>query len=277
MTNGHSDGTASAIMNPEQFASYLERRLGLFEDVITVDSREGTTLWLRVRGREVKVNVANFYDAYRNRPAELDAIVSTMVRVLSDELPNREEQSYEELSDRVYPMLKQISMLAAVSERQLPMLVYRDFLADLIITYVVDEPRSVTFINEVHLERWGIAVQDLHERALANLRRRTDEQVDYITTNEGDQRLFIYNSQDGYDATRLLLPDLLAEWARQLPGRMVIGIPNRDFLIAFSDANDEIMRNVAQQIQADSVNRQYGLTDQLFTLADGQVREYEWT
>lgn len=264
-------------MTPEQFASYLERRLTLLEDAVSVEGRDGTTLWLRVNGREIKINTGTFYDSYRNHPAELDTIVATMVRVLTEELPNREEQTYEELSERIYPMLKPISMLAAVRERGLPMLIYRDFLAELIITYVVDEPRSVTFINEVHLERWSISVQDLHEQALANLRRRTAEQVDYITTNEGDQRLFIFNSQDGYDATRLLLPDMLAEWARQLPGRIVIGIPNRDFLIAFSDANDEILRNVAQQIQLDSVNRQYSLTDQLFTLEAGQVREYEWT
>jgi hypothetical protein len=61
-----------------------------------------------------------------------------------------------------------------------------------------------------------------------------------------------------------------------LPGNLVIGIPNRDFLIGFSDANPEILEQIAQQIQADAVGREYGLTEQLFTLESGQVREYEW-
>jgi uncharacterized protein YtpQ (UPF0354 family) len=117
---------------------------------------------------------------------------------------------------------------------------------------------------------------DVHERAIANLRRRTLEQVDYVTAGAGEQRLFIFNSGDGYDATRLLLSDVLTTWARALPGNLVIGIPNRDFLIGFSDANPEILERVAQQIQADAAGREHGLTDQLFTLESGEVREYVW-
>jgi uncharacterized protein YtpQ (UPF0354 family) len=167
-------------------------------------------------------------------------------------------------------------MLAEVRERKLPMLAYREFLADLMIAYVIDEERSFAYINEDHLERWSISVQDLHDQALANLRRRTDEQVKYTTVGEGEQRLFIFNSGDGYDATRLLLAEVLAAWAREVPGHLVIGIPNRDFLIAFSDANSEILRGVAAQVQSDAAQREYGLTEQLFTLVDGVVKEYAW-
>jgi uncharacterized protein YtpQ (UPF0354 family) len=121
-----------------------------------------------------------------------------------------------------------------------------------------------------------VSMADVHEQAVINLRRRTHERVDYMTAGEGDQRLYIFNSGDGYDATRLLLSDVLATWARTLPGNLVIGIPNRDFLIGFSDANSEILERIAQQVQADAVGREYGLTEQLFTLESGQVREYEW-
>ncbi|GAB4198987.1 MAG: DUF1444 family protein [Roseiflexaceae bacterium] len=277
MTNGHNSGDGIALMNAEQFAIYLEKRLGLHDQVLEVVGREGTTLRLRINGRELAINVANFYDAYRNQPGQLDTIVQTMVRVLTTELPERSEQSYEALAGRIFPMLKPIAMLAAVRERNLPMIVYRDFLADLMITYVIDEARSVTFINEQHIDQWGVNAQDLHEQALENLRQRTLANVNYVTTGEGEQRLFIFNSQDGYDATRLLLSEILSEWSRQLPGRIVIGIPNRDFLVAFSDANDEILRSIAMQVQADAAGREYGLTDQLFTFEGGLVREYEWT
>ncbi|KPV52682.1 hypothetical protein SE17_14025 [Kouleothrix aurantiaca] len=111
---------------------------------------------------------------------------------------------------------------------------------------------------------------------LDDLRRRTDANVTYTTVGAGEQRLFIYNSGDGYDAARLLLSDVLSGWARDLPGQLVIGIPNRDFLIAFSDANPEILRAVAAQVQADAAQQQYGLTEQLFTLEQGVVKEYSW-
>jgi uncharacterized protein YtpQ (UPF0354 family) len=184
--------------------------------------------------------------------------------------------SFEALHERVFPMLKPLSLLATVRERKLPMLVYRPFLADLMIAYVIDEPNQVAYINEQHLERWEIAEHELHAQAIANLRRRTDERTNYTVTGSGEQRLIIFHSQDGFDATRLLLPSLLERWRPEFSGNMVIGVPNRDFLILFSDSDDTIFANLAHQIQMDAANLDHGLTDQLFTLIDGQVREYEW-
>ena len=272
----NGNGTLPSAMSPEQFAQYLERRLVLNDDEIQVQRRDGTRLHLRVRDQDVTVDVANFYTAYANDPSQLDTIAQNFLRALLDAQPDRTAQDFDALADRIFPMLKPIAMLATVRERNLPMLVYREFLADLIITYVVDEARSVTFLNEEHLNNWDISVQDLHERALQNLQQRTAAHANYTTAGSGDQQLFIFNTNDGYDATRLLLTDVLAGWAEQTRGNLVIGIPNRDFLIAFSDADDEIVRAVAQQVQADAAQREYGLTDQLFTFANGQVREYSW-
>jgi uncharacterized protein YtpQ (UPF0354 family) len=274
--NGHAvDGGATAPMSATQFAAYIERRLSL-EDAIEVLGREEMQLRLRINGVDMTANLSNFFDVYARDPTEIDTIVRNFVATAQGLAPDREISDFAELAERIYPMLKPIELLVTVRERKLPMLAYHEFLAQLIITYVIDEQRSVTFINDDHLERWGVGVAKIHEQAIANLRRRTLERVDYVTAGEGDQRLYIFNSGDGYDATRLLLGDVLATWARALPGNLVIGIPNRDFLIGFSDANPEILERVAQQIQADAAGREHGLTEQLFTLEAGQVREYEW-
>jgi uncharacterized protein YtpQ (UPF0354 family) len=272
MTNGNAGGPLS----PEQFALYIERRLVLNDDEIEVLGRSGTVLQLRVRGKDVSSDIANIYAAYARNPSQLDAVARSYVRLLLGELPDRSERSYEALAARIMPILKPIELLALVSERQLPMLVYRPFLADLIITYVIDERNSVAFINEEQIDAWGVTPQDLHDRAVANLQRRTEESVRYTAVGEGEQRLFIYNSGDGYDATRLLLTENLADWSRAVHGRLVVGIPNRDFLIALGDANQDVLRSVAAQVQADAAQREHGLTDQLFTLSSGAIREYEW-
>jgi uncharacterized protein YtpQ (UPF0354 family) len=174
------------------------------------------------------------------------------------------------------PILKPLELLLTVRDRELPMIVYRPFLGDLMIAYVIGEGNRVAYINEQHLERWQISSYDLHEQAIINLRKRTDDTGSYTATGEGAQRLIIFNTQDGFDATRLLLPDLLAELRGQFPGHMVIGIPNRDFMILFSDAEHTILANVASQIDADATQRANGLTDRLFTLDGGEVREYMW-
>lgn len=271
MTNGNHDTT---IMDAEQFASYLEKRLELFEAIEPLN-RDGMQLRLRVTGEPVEADLTNFYDAYLRNPGQIDAVVQTFARVLLGEIPERSEADYTILADRVYPMLKKHDILLLVADRKLPALVYRDFLANLIITYVIDEPNSVAYINEAHLERWNLTVQDLHEQALDNLRQRTAG-IDSVTTGTGDQRLFIFSSGDGYDATRLLLADVLAGWARSVRGNLVIGIPNRDFLIAFSDNDPDVLTNIAMQVQSDSAQRDHGLTEQLFTISDSQIQQYEW-
>jgi uncharacterized protein YtpQ (UPF0354 family) len=275
--NGYSNGDRPPqIMSAEQFAEYIEKRLTLHDDEIEFVDRDEMELQLRVRGAGVTANLTNFYAAYRENPAQIDAIARTFVRVLLGELPERTATDFADLADRVYPMLKPLELLVEVRERKLPMLVYREFLADLMIAYVIDEGRSVAFVNEDHLETWDVTAQNLHDQAINNLRARTYEQVDFVSTGVGEQRLFIFNSRDGYDATRLLLTDILTEWTKQVPGNLVIGIPNRDFLVAFSDADGDILRNIAHQVQVDSAQQSYGLTDQLFTIQNGQVQEYVW-
>jgi uncharacterized protein YtpQ (UPF0354 family) len=274
--NGRAGGNGAArVMTAEQFAAYMEKRLTLSDDIEVLE-RHGMELRLRVRGADVTVDLGNFHTAYARDPSQLDVVAQNFAEVALGILPDRSVSDFADLADRICPMLKPIALLVAVRERKLPMLAYREFLADLMITYVVDEERSVAFINEDHLERWGLSVQDIHERAIENLHRRTLGHIDYTAAGAGEQRIFIFNSGDGYDATRLLLTDILTGWARELPGHLVIGIPNRDFLIAFSDANPEILRGVALQVQADAAQREHGLTDQLFTLVDGAVREYKW-
>ncbi|MGQ9548627.1 MAG: DUF5688 family protein [Roseiflexus sp.] len=263
------------LMNADQFAAYVVRRLSLHDDVIEVHERRDDKLFLRVKGNDVTISLERFYRAYVAHPDQLDAVVQTIVSAATHDLPARDQSDFASLRERIFPMLKSINLLVFVRERNLPMLIYRPFLADLIITYVVDEARSVAYINEQHLERWGVGEREIHELALRNLRRRTDEHAPYTMIGEGEQRIFIFNSNDGYDATRLLLTDILAAWARQVSGHLVIGIPNRDFLIALGDANPDILRSVAAQIQIDAVQRDHGLTDRLFTLIGGEVREYD--
>jgi uncharacterized protein YtpQ (UPF0354 family) len=276
--NGHSEDSTEGLgpaMTAEQFGAYMEARLTLYDEVELLD-REGMELRLRVNGADVAADLGNFYVAYKRDPTQIDVVVETFARTLLGIQPDRAINDYAELAGRIYPILKPIEMLAEVRERKLPMLAYREFLADLMIAYVIDEERSFAYINEDHLERWKVGIVDLHQQAIKNLRRRTDERVTYTAVGAGEQRLFIFSSGDGYDATRLLLSDVLADWEREVPGRLVIGIPNRDFLIAFSDANSEVLRGVAAQVQSDASQREYGLTEQLFTLSNGVVKEYAW-
>lgn len=267
--------THQPLLEPESFAKLAETRLSQAAG-ITMHRRAGLTCILRTGQSDLHFDLSNFYASYQARPDQLEAVLQTLVRSAQGYGQARHLTSFAQLRERVLPILKPLALLATVHERQLPMLVYRPFLADLMICYVVDEPSSLAYLNEQHLERWEIAEHDLYVQALANLRVRTIERGSYTVTGSGANRLVILNTQDGFDATRLLLPDLIERWGAELPGRLVIGIPDRDFMIIFSDTDRSVLAGIAHQIQLDAAQREHGLTDQLFTLEEGQVRTYVW-
>lgn len=272
----NGDGHGQQLLGPYEFTEELAERLETAAGMEKVGRRH---LGLQVvfQGRTLQIELDQFYNAYQRYPEQLDAIASKLLRAIQEHAQTRGAVSFDEIRDRVYPMLKPIEILADIFERKLPMLAYRPLLADLIITYVIDEERSVVYLNDEHMAAWGVREEELYKQSLENLRRRTLKPDMCTIVGEGDRQLIIYSTEDGYDAARLLLTELLEEWQQQLPGQLVIGIPNRDFLVGFSDANPAILRQIAQQISVDASQREYALTDQLFTLVDGRLQLYEYS
>lgn len=266
------------LLDEEEFGDVVEERLeqlGGLEEL----TRDGLEVRFRWHGRSVVSELEHFYHAYRRSPAQLGSILESLEAAVRSFAPDRGPQLWDELEDRIYPMIKPVEMLAEVAERNLPQLVYRPFMADLIICYVIDEPESVAFVNEEHLKTWGVLESTLYTRAVDNLRVKTLRPGTAQVYGEGAEMLFIYAAMDGYDAARILLTEIMAEWDAIVPGRLVIGIPNRDFLVGFSDANPAILQRMALQIAQDATQRDYGLTDQLWTVVDGRLvpYEYDWS
>ncbi|MBM7842021.1 MULTISPECIES: DUF1444 family protein [Herpetosiphon] len=266
------------LLDQEEFGDVVEERLEQLGGIEEL-SREGMEIRFRWHGRAVVSELEHFYNAYRRSPAQLESILQSLEAAVRSFAPDRGQELWDELEDRIYPMIKPATMLLEVAERNLPQLVYRPFLADLIICYVIDEPESVAYINEEHLKTWGVLETTIYTKAVDNLRIKTLKPGMAQVVGEGNQMLFIYSTSDGYDASRILLTDVLNEWADLLPGNLVLGIPNRDFLIGFSDANAEILQRIAMQIAQDAYKLDYGLSDQLWTVKQGQILiyEYDWS
>lgn len=263
------------LLDEEEFGDMVEERL---EQLSTLEEleRDGLEVRFRAHGRPVTSDLHHFYSAYLRSPDQLESILQTLEGAVRSLAPDRSQQLWDELEDRIYPMLKPATMLLDVAERGLPQLVYRPFMADLIICYVIDEPESVAYVNVDHLAAWNVIESTLYTRAIDNLRTKTLKPNMLQVHGQGSQTLFIYATRDGYDAARILLTDVLSEWSALIPNNLVVGIPNRDFLIGFSDANPEILHRMAIQVAQDSYNLDYGLTDQLWTVKNNQILPYEY-
>jgi hypothetical protein len=232
------------------------------------------TLSLRVRGREVVGDLETFYHAYRVAPEQLEQIWLSLTDALLDQPLDRSEDDPDLLLDRVLPMLKPLALLSDLRSQNLPLVAYRPLVGELMVTYVIDEGQSVVYVNENHLASWDVSEATLYRHALQNLRAKAWTPYPGVI-GSGRSALLILNGRDGYDATRLLLPELFADFVARLPGTTVFGVPNRDFLIAFSDADQRVFSQVRAQIEVDARTQSHSLTDQLLTLVDGQLQLYE--
>lgn len=267
------DGAGMALP-PAAFGARVAQRLEEI-DYIRVLSQKGLELRLSIHGKETAANLHRYYQAYAALPHRLEQVIESYVDVILEMGdPDRlTDTGLQQVVDRILPLLKPRDYLKVTKGTKAPSLVHRPYLAGLVTTYVIDMQHSMAYVNEDHLARWGTEIEELHELALANLAAKTGPDT-YKVHRSGARTLCICQTLDGYDATRILLPDLMAEWAGRVPGRLLLGIPNRDFLIGFSDRDRDIVRQITAQVRRDARERDHGLTDQIFTWQGGEVRVY---
>jgi len=242
-----------------------------------VVKREEGVLHIVVHDEPMRCKLDTVYQAYLSSPHRLDDIVEAHLSALRSVPPPPPPPTEKEAAEALLPLLNRPELLEYVQRKDAPPPVHRPFVAGLIITYVFDFPHHRAYVNENILAQMMAGPETtfdmIHEYALENLRLRTTSQ-DYQTHGLYDKTMVVCDTRDGYAATRVLLPDLMATWAERIPGRMLIGIPNRDFLIAFSDRDPAHVAAIARQVRRDAAKRDHPLCADLLLWKDGRIREY---
>jgi hypothetical protein len=98
------------------------------------------------------------------------------------------------------------------------------------ITYGVDIGPAFWFVSEKQLPGWGVSVDELAERALANVRDRATARAQFGLIHEvvADVPTLAFQSREGWASALLLLPDQLARVFGDEP-RLILA-PMRDVL-----------------------------------------------
>lgn len=262
-------------LDRDAFAAYIEaatRQAGY-----VVEQRKGMVLTLKLHGQSMPCDLKMLYAAYQRSPGHLDEVVAAHLSALGQVPAPPAPPTEKEAAESFLPLLNPAVWLDVVARQGAAAPVYRPFVAGLIITYVFDFPHARAYVNQ---ETWSQLLSSpeasndtVHEYALENLRKRTRKR-DTSTYGMGDQTVVVCESKDGFAATRILLPELMATWAERIPGRMLLGAPNRDFLIAFSDRDPEQVAAISKQVRRDAAQREGGLTAELLMWQKGRVAPY---
>lgn len=118
---------------------------------------------------------------------------------------------------------------------------YETIAEHLAVAVVYDLPTSMRTLSEEDLEQWGLTFYEAMEVARQNL---ADKPIQYAEIGS----IYALASSDGYDATRLLLHDLLA--SLEVAGDSIAMVPNRERLyVAGSDdaAGLEMMLKLVEE------------------------------
>jgi uncharacterized protein YtpQ (UPF0354 family) len=134
---------------------------------------------------------------------------------------------------RMYVALpKAVHADVTLSEMDSP--VERRLVADLVIFYAFDVGQHYEIISKKDLARLGVTDEELHERALQNLRELKLE----IRAHQGE-RVTMLTTGGNYEATLLLLPEVWDSVTEMVAGQIVAAVPARDVLYVTGDAVPE--------------------------------------
>ncbi|WP_428674796.1 DUF1444 family protein [Reyranella sp.] len=167
--------------------------------------------------------------------------------------------SWPEVKELVYPRFVQADLV-----RLTPDLLHRPFSPGVVVGYVVDNGPSVSFINREEAKGWGMAEQSVDETAIANLEALSAPLPIEVHEPKHGTGLFAYfQTMDSYDAARLLLPQFRGRLLAALGGVALVGIPNRDFLVAWSP-DFGLFEKIAARVGQDFREQPYAITDTIF-------------
>jgi uncharacterized protein YtpQ (UPF0354 family) len=214
------------------------------------------------------IDLTNLLGKVRELPAgrqqaAIADYVDRLVERVGKEDTNR--SSWAEMSKRLRPRLVSSDMRQAA-----PMVLLREFATGALNAYVLDHGRQVEYVQRDMLEPWGVDSQRVHDSAVANLEGLSEDVEIELSKARGGGRFTAIDTDDSYDAARLVLPRFRARLLAALGTPIFAGIPNRDFLVAWSaDAPFSVF---ADRVAKDFGKQPYPITDAIFRVDRDGVR-----
>ena len=246
-----------------RFVERFSKELARYEDVQFLGLLPGQfACLLRVRGQETPMSLHEIHRRCQAFPAAFPKTVEQLLAEIDDiGLDRLEDHEFGAVAQDLMPQVRSRDWVAAKGLFGDAALVSMPFGEDLAIVYVIDDPRSMTFVCRGHLKRWHRGVEDVHHLATSNLRRRAGSAVLPVPSAGAPVLL---QTGDGYDAARvLLLP---------LDQQLLVAMPERDVLWLAREEGQDLSR-LEQQAQAMAAASSHPISDHVYRLAaDGPSR-----
>ena len=149
------------------------------------------------------------------------------------------------------------------------------FADDVHSSLVSDCDNGYAYISSEDLERWGQTAVDAIEIGKQNLVTATGSLPMQVLP--GPTPLVAIQTGDGYDAARILIPQIREKIISELNGdessEVYVGVPNRDFLIAWSTAiDDEVHTQLSQTVAMDAQRQSHPLSSRVLKVSKDAIQ-----
>jgi hypothetical protein len=173
---------------------------------------------------------------------------------------------FADFKDRIFPLVLSDQLASTVHRETLSQAV----VPGLRVAYGIDSDRSIAYIPRLQFELWNMPLEDLHETAIENLVSRSEAMHAQVAQDEaGRIDLIIFQSGDGYDASRILLPTLHDRLREHIDSPFIAAVPNRDILLCFRN-DPETVERVKPQVEEDYRRMPHQVSERLYLItADG--------
>lgn len=185
------------------------------------------------------------------------------------------EKEFANLRDDIYPLMMD---MVHIQEKGQGQMVNGALAEGLWVTYCIDlSEEKIRYITYQDLRDWGISHTTLHVTAVHNLERLTDgKRITKLDAAQGGRPIFVWHVEDGFDAARILLVKWLEEFATTLPvGDLLIGVPHRNWMVAFSDEDPELVKVVRRRVSQEHHSAEFPVSPFVYRWTDQGLERYK--
>ncbi|XJZ26517.1 DUF1444 domain-containing protein [Bacillota bacterium Lsc_1132] len=243
----------------------LENRLASEDRTILYDrEKEQLRVESRTSGKGISVSLPGIVAKWHT---EKEKAIDEVVYYIEEGLRAMEGQI--QLTDhekKIYPVIRSTSF-PTEAEEGVPFL-FDEHTAETRIFYALDMGNTYRLIDSHLLEKEGWAAGRVKEMALFNMRSLpTSLKQDHVAGNT----FYFLNSNDGYDASRILNKGFLNDMKKKISGEMVLAVPHQDVLIIADVKNPTGYDVLAQMAMSFFASGHVPITGLSFLYENGEL------
>jgi len=220
-------------MNSQQIVEQIQLKLGTEKFHYTYDEKQDK---LRVEhkelGKGLDISIAGVVSKFEvKKEVAIDEVLYTVSQTF--EAMEQEKKQGFDSNAKIYPIIRSTSFPKA-SKEGYPFIM-EDHTAETRVYYAVDLGNTYRLVDEQMLSQLSLTAEQIKEAAKFSVKQlSTPLKRDEVSGNV----YYFLNSNDGYDASRILNKAFLNDMKSKIEGEMTVSVPHQDVLIIGDIRND---------------------------------------